>query len=115
MKIIEAYTYRDGGITYVVVDKGAKKDEYAIDYSLPSDGRPRKVSKVYRNGNKSEYEIGSEQEKSVCLLIKELAENELGKEKLSAVIAGEDKPPPGDLWFYVCNFIEITTKEGRYA
>lgn len=116
MKIIRSGSYRDGGTTYVALDKGNKREvEYQIDYSLPHNGRPRHVGRVYRDGNVSEYEIGSEQERKVCNLIRQLAEEKLGKDFMVKFLAGEEGYPDNEIWSGVCSFLKICESEGKYA
>lgn len=112
MKIVGAGGYRDGGTTYVSIDKGNNRIvEYQIDYSLPHDGRPRKVGRVYRNESVSEYEIGSEQERRVCDLVLGLSIDMLGNEIVERILSGEDVKVESMTMDYVCSFLSVCQEE----
>jgi hypothetical protein len=139
MRIVNADMILDGGTVIVKARKGVAVVRFQLDYSLPWDGRPRKIS-VTKFGRTRIIPIGSEEENDICNSIKECLEKRYGRDVVHQALESsqarkeaweewcarqegpfvssddyeEPYPLPFDgIWFSVFDFVEKSYREGK--
>jgi hypothetical protein len=112
-ELIDAVSMRDGGTTYVALRTPAQGAvTYWFDYSLPWDGRARKIREV--RGEKSVVlEAGSAEERAACQEVPALLVKQFGGAAVSEFESGEVENPGKGSWFYAFNFLRLCVKEGK--
>jgi hypothetical protein len=116
LELLYAMTLRDGGTTFVVVDEPALGQvTYEFDYSLPSDGRLRYITKKSADGSSCTLEPKGPQELAACELIKSLLSFEFGAPLVTSYMRGTSDNPGKDKWFYAFNFLRLAAKEGKVS
>ena len=104
---------RDGGTTYVVVREDDTETCVTIDYSLPWNGRKRKITVSAKpgTGKHKTLRIDSAEEQRLIAGIRAAAEAHLGAATLDGFLESPETNPGEGHWFYVLNFLRIVKQE----
>lgn len=112
--LLDAMTMRDGGTTFVVVEKReVGQVTYTFDYSLPWDGRARYITEHIADGSSKILPINGPQEIAACELIRALLVGEFGESLVESFAKGEANNPGSEKWFYAFNFLRHAVKEQK--
>ena len=114
IEIVGANMYRDGGTTFVFLKENEKAFMVEFDHKLPNNGRKRVITKT-ESGVRKEYTIGSNEEKEVCLLIKNLLSKQYGDKMVTDYLSNKIENPGEDYWKYVFIFAWLAQKENKFA
>ena len=114
MALLDAMTMRDGGTTFVVVEKpDVGQITYTFDYSLPWDGRVRYITEHTADDFSTKLPINGPQELAACQLIRALLVAEFGESLVESFAKGEANNPGTEKWFYAFNFLRHAVKERK--
>jgi hypothetical protein len=106
-------TLRDGGTTCVglLVDGQDIPTFFTFDFSLPWDGRERRIFVSAKQFGQDEALVRDGIAERDCLTeVAKAVVEELGRTVLDQSLQAERKPTEGK-WFYVLNFLRLASKE----